>query len=156
MPKTTHGLYRGLAKSEYHTRLPREHKVWMSMKRRVAFPRNECYQNTTICPEWLESFEAFLRDMGKAPSDKHSIDRIDNSKGYTPDNCRWATNVEQQRNKTNNTIIEWNGESKCLAEWCDELRLKLGVSRNTINERFRHGWTVERAFTTPCQRKPKQ
>ena len=153
MATTTHGLYVGIKKSEYYANLPREHKVWMSMKRRIAFPRNECYRRISICDRWLHSFEDFLEDMGLAPTDNHSIDRIDNLKGYSPDNCRWATHQEQQRNKTNNTIIEWRGEKKCLTAWADELRPILGLSKNTLGERFRRGWTTEKTFTTPNTRK---
>jgi hypothetical protein len=53
----------------------------------------------SICEEWRESFEAFLRDMGRKPSPDHSIDRIDVNGNYEPGNCRWATDSEQQRNK---------------------------------------------------------
>lgn len=156
MAKTTHGLYVGLAKIEYAVNLPKEYKCWKSMKTRVLSPSNDpkrqSYRGLSICDRWL-TFENFFADMGEAPSDKHTIDRIDNAKGYSPDNCRWATHKEQQRNKTDNNLVEWQGKIKCLVEWADELRPILGLSKNALSERLRRGWTVERAFTTPNKKK---
>ena len=76
-----------------------------------------------MCDEWKESFEAFYRDMGPRPSNEHSIDRKDNSKGYSKDNCRWATKKEQNNNRRDNVYYEFDGEKKTLAEWCHELQI---------------------------------
>jgi hypothetical protein len=130
-------------------KISREYKAWQSMKGRVSQPGH--YQNIEVYDSWRNSFYAFLCDMGKAPSDDHQVDRIDNSKGYSPDNCRWATSKENQRNRTNNRIIEWNGRSMCLAAWEEELNPLLGLKERAIKMRLNKlGWTVEKAFTTPC------
>ena len=81
-----------------------EYITWIAMKSRCLNPRAENYQRyggsgVTICDEWLYSFEAFFSDMGQKPTPKHTLDRIDNSQGYAPNNCRWATVSEQNNNK---------------------------------------------------------
>jgi hypothetical protein len=96
-----------------------------------------------VCEEW-QRFDNFLRDMGDAPEGL-SLERTDNSKGYSKDNCRWATRGEQQRNSRRNVNLTLNGSSHCISEWG---RL-LGLSRHTIWCRiFRQGWSVERALST--------
>ena len=80
-----------------------EYRTWVSIKRRCHNPNTNDYKNyggrgITVCQEWLESFEVFFREMGFRPSDKHSIDRINNEGGYSPDNCKWSTRAEQNMN----------------------------------------------------------
>lgn len=144
----THGASIGKSKGKWSD-MPYEYKSWSWMRNRVLNPNKDCYRNISICPEW-DNYETFLADMGKAPSNKHQIDRIDNSKGYSPDNCRWATSKENNRNRTNNLFVEWNGEIKCMAEWeeilCPSLNLKPSALRARINQ---YGWSIEKAFTTP-------
>lgn len=88
-----------------YTRTP-EYRAWMSMKRRCLYPGHDSYnyyRKIRIAPEYLKSFERFLADLGTRPSPQHSIDRIDNAKGYEPGNIRWATREMQQQNRPGRT-----------------------------------------------------
>ncbi len=98
-----------------------------------------------VCERWRNSFENFLADMGPRPTPLHSIDRIDNSLGYDPANCRWATRTEQNRNKRSNRYMTMNGRTMILTDWA----IETGIKRETIKERIRRGWTISRALTTP-------
>jgi len=81
---------------------PKEYGIWKTMRRRCEGGTQDRQYYTergiTVCPEW-EDFATFIADMGFRPSPQHSLDRIDNDKGYSKDNCRWATPVEQRRNQ---------------------------------------------------------
>lgn len=107
-----------------------------------------------VCDRWRESFVAFLEDMGPPPSPLHTIDRFPDTTGnYEPGNVRWATMREQGRNKRNNRLLEFNGASKPLAQWEQEL----GLPTETLRQRIdKLGWSVERALTTPCRKIKKR
>ena len=82
----------------------KEHKAWAGMKARCYNPNAGNYhkygaKGITVCNRWLRSYESFLSDMGRAPSARHTLDRINNKKGYTPSNCRWATYSQQNFNR---------------------------------------------------------
>jgi len=130
-----------------------EYRVWAGMKRRCQNKNDKAYadyggKGVTVCQQWSDSFESFLADVGKRPSAKHEIDRIDNSKGYEPGNCRWATRSAQANNKTNNRPITFNGTTQTLAAW----GRATGIGSVTIQFRLDHGWTIERALTTPAEK----
>lgn len=95
----------------------------------------------TVCDRWRNSFENFFADMGPRPSKLHTIDRKDNDLGYSPNNCRWATKKEQQRNMSRNHKLTVRGETKTIAEWAEIQELNPG----TIHGRLRRGLSDEAA-----------
>lgn len=102
----------------------------------------------TVCERWKDSFEDFLEDMGECPKGM-SIDRINNDGDYEPENCRWATRSQQQRNKRNNRKIVAFGEEKTMTEW-EEIT---GISDSTIDARIKNGLLPEEALSKPVQRR---
>jgi len=129
----------------------RAYKCWSSMKERCLHPWHKSYANyggagVTICERWLNSFENFLADMGQPPKG-YTIDRIDTRGNYEPGNCRWATNKEQQRNKTNNRLLTAFGETKPAVVWLEDPRC--AANRTALYKRLENGWDHERAITQP-------
>lgn len=114
-----------------------EYRTWTGLKSRAR-------RTGIIVHERWDSYEAFLADMGRKPGAEYSIDRIDNSKGYEPGNCRWATVIEQGRNKTSNRLITHKGLTLCLVAWAD----LIDILPSTLDCRIRRGWSEERALTT--------
>jgi len=120
------------------------------MKSRCStYPGTELYEHycgrgIRVCRKWRNSFKAFLADVGPAPSPAHTLDRIDNNKGYRPGNVRWATMLEQARNKPICQKIRFRGESKTLSEWVEAT----GINQATLSQRL--WWLPPRlAFTLP-------
>jgi hypothetical protein len=98
----------------------------------------------SVCERW-DSFENFYADMGERPLGM-TLDRIDSNKNYSPDNCRWATVLQQARNKRNVRMITFKGVTKSIHDFCDDLLLNY----HTVNTRLtQQKWTVERALSTP-------
>jgi hypothetical protein len=129
-----------------------EHEAWSQMIARCTNPNSRSYKNyggrgIEVCSEWMASYESFLRDMGRRPHPKMSIDRIDNDNGYFPGNVRWATWKQQERNKRNNHLLVCNGKTATIAEWSEIT----GIPFPTIKGRLRRGWTEEKALTIPPQ-----
>ena len=98
-----------------------------------------------VCKRW-DKFENFLADMGNPPKGM-TLDRIDNDGDYKKSNCRWATAVEQQSNKSTNRRITLKGKTQTLSQWCRELGLPKGV----VSNRIHRGWSEEKALITPVR-----
>lgn len=124
----------------------REYEIWKAMRQRCLNKKNKAYKNyggrgIKISKEW-NSFETFLKDMGRKP-DKKSLDRINNESNYSKENCRWATRKLQSRNKRNNRILELNGEKKILQDWANEFK----ISSLLVFKRLKRGWSLQKALT---------
>lgn len=123
--------------------------VWTMMKQRCLNPSYRRYEDyggrgITVCARWLR-FENFFEDMGHPPFPGATIERVDNNGPYSPDNCRWATRVEQGRNKRNTRKFEFNGKEMTLKEWSAEV----GIQKETLVSRiYLYGWSIEKALTT--------
>ena len=120
--------------------------IWQGMRQRCLNPRNHKYpiyggRGITICDRW-EKFRNFLQDMSPRPSLRYSLDRIDNSKGYSPENCRWATARQQGLNTRQNVRLTFNGETLTIIEWSRKLNLATSV----INYRLKRNWPVEKVL----------
>ena len=129
--------------------------VWASIKDRVFNPKCKAYpsyggRGITMHPEWAKDFVKFEAYMGQKPSPAHTVERIDNSKGYEPGNVKWALPAEQNRNQRSNRYISFNGTTKLLVEWAEDLNM----SMSTLHGRLRR-WPLEMALTTPIRNQPK-
>lgn len=114
--------------------------TWQRMRRRIRQGKahHETYEGMYIDPRWNNSFESFLEDMGERPIGK-TIERIDNSKGYFKENCKWATVAEQNRNKKSNVLLTFEGKTMCIADWSKEKN----IHRSTIARRLKKGLPTE-------------
>ena len=127
---------------------PSEHAIWSSMRQRCDNPNNQAYhryggRGITVCERW-QTFSNFVEDMGPRPPGLQ-LDRIDNDKGYSPDNCRWATPMENSHNTATNRRLTLDGVTKTLAEWGRDT----GLSQPVITHRLKAGWQLDKALTAP-------
>lgn len=126
--------------------------AWQDMKKRCSLKTHKCYPNyggrgITVCDSWKHSFESFYSDMGDLPFEGAEIDRIDNNKGYSPENCRWVTVAENLRNRSDNVVYTYNGKTMCETDWAAEV----GIPRSTLYARRKRGWSVEDMLTKPLR-----
>ena len=124
----------------------REYRIWKAMRTRTHntnIQKNVKYyisKNIIRCERWDKGFEYFLFDMGLAPDDTYSIDRIDGDKGYCKDNCRWATCLTQSKNRKDFVHnITFNGKTMNLKDWAKEQ----GLNYSTVHQRYRRGYSLE-------------
>jgi hypothetical protein len=124
----------------------RTYTSWSTMRNRCLNPNRWDHKyyydkGITICERWLSSFLNFLEDMGERPEET-SLDRIDSTKGYCKENCRWATKKQQQRNLKTNRTLTYKGETKTIAEWVEIT----GLHRDTLTQRIDSGWEEKDLF----------
>lgn len=126
-----------------------EYRSWTSMLCRCFNKNATGYHNyggrgITVCKRWL-TYTNFIEDMGRKPSKQHTLDRINNNKGYCKSNCRWADKTIQSQNSRTNKNITFKNKTMCMAAWERELGMRWGL----LHDRFSRGWTIEQALTTP-------
>lgn len=134
----------------------RIYRIYHKMYLRCYSKDNPAYHNyggrgITICQEWLgeHGFENFADwSMKNGYADNLSIDRKDNEKGYSPDNCRWATAKEQANNTRSTVFLTYKGETKSASEWSEIT----GIRQDTLTYRKRHGWTDEECIEIPLNK----
>lgn len=127
-----------------------EYTAWQSMRRRCGPAANDHERpryfgrGIRVCDRWLVSFENFLADMGRKPTPRHTLERVNNDGNYEPGNCRWATPREQARNRTSNRLVSAMGLTLTVAEWAE----RTGLSRALIRYRLEAGWDLHEALTS--------
>lgn len=126
-----------------------EYRVWKHMWKRCTDPTHKSYERyggrgIRVCTRW-KSFDAFIEDMGMRPSTKHTIERIDNDKAYSPSNCIWATMKEQANNRSNNIKYRFNEQLLTATQLAD---LK-GLNHRLVRQRLEYGWSPKDAIETP-------
>lgn len=127
-----------------------EYESWRNMRDRCLNPAHTQWKNyggrgITICPEWITDYETFLAYIGRRPTTKHSLDRIDNETGYQPNNVRWATRTEQALNKRTNRLVSAFGKTMSISEWAESS----GISWTVLWRRLLSGMSLEDALSTP-------
>jgi len=140
-----------MPKKHASKRHARTYQCWADMRCRCNNKKHKRYasyggRGIKVCERW-GSYEAFLEDMGLRP-DGLSIDRIDNDGDYSPDNCRWATVSQQNKNTRYTRLFSFHGRSQTLDDWAKEY----GIPRTTLATRVDlREWDFETALTAPCQ-----
>lgn len=128
-----------------------EHSLWRAIIDRCHNKRNKAFKHyggrgIRICDEWRESFSAFLAAVGRRPSPKHTLERINNDGNYEPGNVKWATMLEQAQNRRNVMRITYKGKTKTLTGWA---RAK-GLTASALEYRLKvRGCSIEEALETP-------
>lgn len=135
------------------------YNIWYGMicRTRGYGNRTEWKDNDIkVCDEWLvyNNFKLWtlsqnvdINLIGGKGKDRLSLDRIDNTADYSPDNCRWVTAKVQNRNKRNNVMVTIGEDTLCLTDMCK----KYNIKRSTVTSRLRYGWDIITAITTPTK-----
>jgi hypothetical protein len=131
-----------------------EYSIWLMMKDRCFNPKSKGFKNyggrgITVCAAWAKNYETFLHDMGERPSPDFSVERIDNSRGYEPANCKWGTRIEQATNTRRNVLVTYAGS---LMPFSEAAR-RAGVSYKSARSRRDNGWPESEWFLPSGQPK---
>lgn len=142
---------RSKKKTKHGMRYSPEYGIWNHMNYRCKNKRYKEYhlyggRGISVCDRWRESFENFIEDMGKRPTSKHSLDRIDNGGNYEKSNCRWANKSQQAANRRSSVMITYKNRTMCIKEWSVELN----IPYQRLNYRIQVAkWPIEKAIETP-------
>ena len=126
------------------------YKTWQNMRNRCSNPKATKYElyggrGISVCDQWQTDFMSFYNwALASGWSPGLSIDRINPNEGYSPQNCRWATHFEQNDHLRSNHMVTYQGKTQPVYAWAREL----GMHPNTLGERLRRGWSIDRAFGT--------
>ena len=149
----THGL-----SSDGNGKRSRLYHIWEDMKSRCLNANNKRYhryggRGISISFEWRSDYLEFYKwAMENGYDNELTLDRMDVNGNYEPSNCKWSTPKEQANNRSTNTVIEYNGESKSMSDWATMVGLEYHVLRNRIKRK----WTIERALNTPTEKHNKR
>lgn len=138
----------------YHNmRWTKTYSSWSAMLHRCFRKKHPHYwryggSGITVCSRWM-NFKEFLYDMGEMPDDKSCIDRIDTSKGYYRENCRWATYKENNNNMVSNKVLTYNGNTMTMSQWAENC----GIKYTTFRERLSRGWSLEKTIETKVKKR---
>lgn len=130
-----------------------EYWCWANMLQRCTNDNSPMYSDyggrgIGVCKSW-HTFEQFYADMGPRPSKYHSIDRKDNDGPYCKDNCRWATQKQQNNNQRKSRLLTYGGNTRTIAQWAE----LIGIAYAALYGRLRNGWSVADALETPIRGK---
>jgi len=130
----------------------KEYSIWKAMRMRCNNPDHPSYKNyggrgIKVCKRWNKSFSAFISDIGKRPSPKHTIERINNDGNYCPENCCWATRDRQSRNSRQTHLITYAEKTQCITDWAKEWN----INRNTFAALIAKGKTMKYIFDNYSQ-----
>lgn len=150
--KQTHGL----------SKIP-EYFAWKTLRARCFNTKSTSFKNyggrgVIVCDRWnygeggLSGFECFIKDMGRRPSPEHSIERVDVDGNYCLENCIWATDEVQSRNKRNNVMVSYKGETMIIS---DAIRAGGNNPISTVYSRLERGWSLDDAIETPSRKTNK-
>ncbi len=126
-----------------------EYTVWRGMldRCRSTLDKNRKYylnRGITVCERW-KSFTNFIADLGPRPTPLHQLERVDNNKGYEPDNCKWVTIKENARNRSNVIKVEFEGSMVAVADLAE----KFNIKKQTIRNRLSRGLNIYQALSLP-------
>lgn len=130
------------------------YSIWYNIKQRCYFKTHKQYKNygkrgIKMSKSWYNSFEQFCKDMKQKPTPQHTIERINNNKGYSKQNCKWATMKEQQNNKRSNRLIKFKNKTLTLSQWAE----LLNMNRDALHLRLvRYKWSIKKTLTTPIKK----
>lgn len=131
----------------------RLYRIWAKIHERCSNPNSKRYadyggRGIRVCEEWKD-FAVFQKwALENGYRDDLTIDRIDNNGSYTPQNCRWVDYKTQNRNRRDNNLVTYKGQTKTLTEWAEQFQIR----RTTLANRLKLGWSVEEAISTPVRK----